>query len=288
MEKVSSFKAHCLFRLRKSYLFNRYANHLRRVRALITFGPWRHLLLMVYRFRYKSRVKKLSGNEQRVINASRDISSLLRDVKENGFVVLGKLRMHVLENLKKDVANLKPKEYAMTHQANRIISQLSQDPTVQNLLSEYFGYTPFIRESSLTVTRDSGDSIVEGQNGFHQDYAGAKSLNLFVYLTDVGESDPYHEVLLKSHRKAFRHAWYKYPLSEKLTKRFKKRFDSKRILGPAGTVFLENTEALHRRELALKRRIMLNILFSATPGIISEGRFANSQIIADKALLSRE
>jgi hypothetical protein len=128
------------------------------------------------------------------------------------------------------------------------------------------------------VSRSEQQTLTEHeQNLFHFDYAGWKSLNLYVYLTDVNKHSSYHVVAKGSHRDIRITDILRGSLTvEEGESRF--CYTIKNITGPAGTMFIENTEAFHRRHRGNERRVMLNILFTSHQSLLSHGRPSNKQI----------
>ena len=47
------------------------------------------------------------------------------------------------------------------------------------------------------------------------------------------------------------------------------------VMGPAGTMFFEDTESFHRRLLVTRRRVLLNVLFASHRSWASKGRLVS-------------
>jgi len=111
----------------------------------------------------------------------------------------------------------------------------------------------------------------DSQRLFHFDYAGWHSLNLFIYLIEVGADSGAHQVVAGTHRS--RKLWDAVRPSipdDEITKRFGGNIRT--ITGPAGTMFFEDTAAFHRRLILKRRRVMLNILYASHRSWLSKGR----------------
>jgi len=50
------------------------------------------------------------------------------------------------------------------------------------------------------------------------------------------------------------------------------------VVGPAGTLFFENTEAFHRRLPGADHRVMLNLLYASHRGWLSHGRTSSRHL----------
>jgi len=138
----------------------------------------------------------------------------------------------------------------------------------------YLQAEPALLECNLVVAH-AEDPISRPKKGsqreFHFDYAGWDSLNLFIYLTDVAPDSGAHQVVVGTHRT--RMGWDAIRVSvpdHEISDRFQNRILT--ISGPAGTMFFEDTSAFHRRQLHIRRRVMLNILWASHRSWLSKGR----------------
>ena len=123
----------------------------------------------------------------------------------------------------------------------------------------YFGCEPFLIECKLFVSSNRQDP--ELSSAFHFDHAGARSLNVQVYMTDVDEDSAPHVLVAGTHRGKKLGDYFRERLPvEEAARRFPDTIRT--ITGPAGTVLLENAEIFHRRAFATKPRVALIMVFS--------------------------
>jgi hypothetical protein len=248
---------------------------LHKIRQLFHFAPWRlgpiHIIQKLRPPIYSSDTSRES------ILGNIDAKLIADEIRENSVAILGQLPGDFVSSFRKITDQLPPEEYPLAHQVNEEVLRLTQDPGIKDILRAYLKSEPVLLESSLFVSRSKQSVKEHEQNSFHFDYAGWASLNVFVYLTDVDQNSSYHIVAKGSHRdiKVLDILRGSVALVEA-----ENRFGNsiKNIMGPAGTIFFENTEAFHRRHFGSGRRVMLNLLFSSHRSLLSHGRASSKKI----------
>lgn len=254
------------------------ANTLHKLRQLIHFGPWR--IIPIYLIRTLRKPLQESGNlrEPSLLGAI-DASSIADEIHNNSVAVAGVLPTEFVNDLRRITDNLPFNEYHLVHQVNASLLRLTEDSGIKSVLRAYLKCEPVLLEASLFVSRPEHNLRDHEQHSFHFDYAGWQSLNVFVYLTDVTENSSYHIVARGSHRSISVQDILQGSLTaEEGTRRYGTAIQH--IIGPAGTVFFENTEAFHRRHKGNERRVMLNLLYASHRSILSHGRASKRQINA--------
>ncbi len=187
------------------------------------------------------------------------------------------LPLDFVNRLRTITDQLKVDHYQLMHHIDGDIRQLTNDPAIRSVLRAYFDCEPELLECTLVVTGSSQHQTLSEQNEFHFDYAGWESLNVFVYLTNVTVESAHHIIVKGSHRKmGLRDVIQGSVTSAEALRRFGPSIHC--VTGPAGTVFFENTEAYHRRQLSEERRVMLNILYASHRGFFSRGRSSRDHI----------
>jgi SAM-dependent methyltransferase len=130
---------------------------------------------------------------------------------------------------------------------NALVRSLWLDVFFLRVAESYFNSAPILdfvyasrssKFSNETLRSKSHDAQL-----WHYDKDRIKFLKIFIYLTDVGEENGPHEFLPGSHRNP--------PgIDGRLTDEFVQSkyagFEPVRVLGTAGTVFIEDTHGLHR------------------------------------------
>lgn len=255
----------------------------RAARLLVHFGPWRPL------FRSLVRLSRPAANADLPLSdallPTLDAESTSAEVRRNSVAVAGVLPEPFVQELRRITDDLPTDHYQLSHLIDENIRRLSEDPAVLATVRSYLGCEPVLLESTLTVT-EGMPRDASGQNFFHFDYAGWDSLNVFIYLTEVNQSSACHTVARGSHRNIrWRDLLREVMSDEQAGKRFGDTVVP--ILGPAGTVFFENTEAFHRRQPSPERRVMLNLLYASHRNWLSHGRTSSTHIRAQRAAYAK-
>jgi len=238
-------------------------------RAVLHSGPWRHVARKLIRRR---RRPQNEGTSQNLTSLQQNAPQLAQTLQADGVAMAGNLPPDMLSRVRAVTDNLPPGEYGEFNVVPDIRA-LVQDAGVLAVVRGYLGAEPELLECNLVVTHAEGPARPrsDSQLLFHFDYAGWHSLNLFIYLTDVGEDSGAHQVVAGTHRS--RKIWDAIRPSipdDEITKRF--AGDIQTITGPAGTTFFEDTAAFHRRLIVQRRRVVLNILYASHRSWLSKGR----------------
>jgi hypothetical protein len=245
------------------------------VRQLIHFGRWR--VIPIYLIRRLRPPKVRPGENDSSLLGAIQPDALADEIRRNSVSVVGVLPADFVERIRRTTDKLPPNEYQLVHEVDDDIRALVEDVGVKRVLQTYLKCEPVLLEASLFVTKPGLGRRLHDQNYFHFDYAGWESLNLLVYLTDVNNLSDCHIVARGSHRDVCARDIIRRRLSiEEGEKRFESALQT--IVGPAGTVFFENTEAFHRRQQGNARRVMLNLLYASHRSYLSYGRASHKAI----------
>ena len=212
-----------------------------------------------------------------------DTTELAPVLRVDGIAMAGQLPPEVLSRVRAVTDELPPGEYGEFHDLPDIRA-LVQSGEVLGVVRRYLRAEPELLECNLVVghAESCANSSVAAQRLFHFDYAGWHSLNLFVYLTDVKQYSGAHQVVAGTHcAVSMRDAIRASVPEEEIQVRYAGRIRT--IVGPAGTMFFEDTAAFHRRLILTQRRVMLNILYASHRSWLSKGRLV--QKYSDYVLL---
>lgn len=247
---------------------------LQTIRLLIHFGPWRFLVKRVIQIT-NPPITPINTDAASSLPAL-DPIEVAQALRKNSVVVIGTLDKALVRTLKSRTEKLPVDHYQLIHHIDADIQRLSEDPAIKAVLHQYLKCEPVLLEATIAITEGS-KKTASSQNSFHFDYAGWESVNVFVYLTDVTEDSSYHMVAQGSHRDIALRDIFSATLSEnEATRRFGDRILP--IIGDAGTLFFENTEAFHRRNFSPERRVFLNLLYASHKSQLSEGRVSRAHI----------
>lgn len=282
--KVSCFWASLLNTLRRFSAKHELIGSIRTLRLIIHFGPWRAIPRFLVRQLRPARLAQDAA--QKSLLEIVDAEAIAKEVSVNSVAVVGRLPTEFINRIRKVTDHLPVEHYQLMHHIDKDVCRLSNDPAVKSVLRTYFGSEPALLESTLVVTDDSQLKFRSEQNSFHFDFAGWESLNVFVYLSDVVGGSSCHSIAMGSHLKIeFRDLIRPSISDDEAVERFG---DSMRdIVGPAGTLFFENTEAFHRRYPGKNRRVMLNLLYASHRSWLSHGRSSRKHI-EKRAIAYRE
>jgi|TARA_B110000908_G_C10226419_1_gene438165 hypothetical protein len=251
------------------------------IRALVHFGPWRVILEFLIR---QTKPPKLSayGAEESLLGIV-DSKTIAEELHKNSVVSMGELPLQFVHQLRSITDRLPVSLYQHMYAIDESVRQLADDPAVMNVLREYFQCEPVLIESSFFITGPHEKHGIGGENYFHFDYAAGRSLNVFVYLNDVTMDSSYHVVAKGSHRKITVHDAFRKCLSdEEVQHRFGSSIQP--ILGSAGTIFFENTEAFHKRFPNGDERRLLTLKFSTHRSWMSYGRASKHNLMRRKRI----
>ena len=137
---------------------------------------------------------------------------------------------------------------------------IANDPAILDIVEGYLGVRPSI-DGVKAWWSLAGHDLPEQEQFFHRDHDSLRFLKLFVYLSDVTESDGPHVYVETSHKK------------NQLTDR--RRFSDQEVtdhfgtqalhthVGRFGTAFLEDTYGVHKGELPkVSRRLIFQVRYS--------------------------
>ena len=258
--------------MRKSHHVSRWLGV---ARALVHFGPWRHAARAVVRTLRPPQ--PASPDRAPALLPEHALPTVLHQLRTDGVSVLGTLPAAAVSRLRTVTDALPPGEYGRFHEHEGVTRSLVENGALLTILRAHFGAEPVLLECTLVVhvPRPGARIGPRSQRRLHFDFAGWQSLNLFVYLTDVHADSGAHEIAVGTHRAK--------RIGDVVRESFdaheaQQRFGSvlRSITGPAGTLFLEDTEAFHRRAALTRRRVMLNVLFASHRGLLSHGRLTRS------------
>lgn len=210
----------------------------------------------------KTNLHPLFCNSGSGVTAS--VAASVAVLKKNAFVYGPMLNADAVRNLINRYVPELARGYRNAYLQDQLLFDICHNDAILSVVREYFGFEPTLHSCCVAVDIP-GEKITDNayQEGFHYDIAGIKSLNVFIYLTDVDGSSLPHVVIKGSHRgKRVRDLYKGYLTSGDAKKLYGDAITT--LTGSAGTVIFENTEAFHRRgELGEKGRVFVNILYTA-------------------------
>jgi hypothetical protein len=124
------------------------------------------------------------------------------------------------------------------------LMRLANDPRVLALVAQAIGARPTLSAIRVWWSTPAGDGTPEHAELFHRDVDDLRFVKLFVYLTDVGEDTGPH-VFVEGSQRVDRLTEVRRFSDEEVQQAFGAA-SIKRLTGPAGTAFLENTFGVHR------------------------------------------
>jgi hypothetical protein len=128
--------------------------------------------------------------------------------------------------------------------------EIAADPLWLSIVQQYLGVPPIFNtpvvflNSNVEVTSDKDLSDVAQL--YHHDMHRLRFLKLFIYLTDVDAGAGPHAMLRKTHRVRPDALWEDGRHTDQEVEDAGLMEDEARITGPAGTIFLVDTSALHK------------------------------------------
>jgi hypothetical protein len=240
----------------------------RSLRNVLHFGPWRHAFL-AYR-RMVARPSEILSPAPTVLAEEIDVPSAVIALERDGFVAGVSIRPEIVAASRSFWNDKSPGSYVDVHRDCPELLAIATDPQVLRIARAYFGCEATLIESKLFVSAvgRSGDLT----RGYHFDHAGLRSLNVLVYLTDVDLDSGPHVLVAGTHRGKRLGDFFREILPiEAIERRHPTGVHT--IVGPAGTILLENAEVFHRRLVASKKRVALITVYSTNRSrILSSGR----------------
>lgn len=137
------------------------------------------------------------------------------------------------------------------------------DPRLVDLIEAYLGCVPTLYSVNAWWSHPNDKPEMTNVQYFHRDTDDWRFLTLFIYLTDVGSDGGPHQVVPGSHsldgmKKLVRQAswWPRFDVEQSFVDDMGEEFSAKcerlfsevaaELVGPAGSMYLVNTLALHR------------------------------------------
>ena len=237
-------------------------------RAIIHFGPWRFWVRAIIR-----SIRPPQRDEEKVYSALLQDESgrLVGDLRQFGSAAAGNLPRDMLLRIRAITDNLPPGQYGNC-QDNPDVHVLVR--CAAGVAREYLEAEPELLECSLLVSDPEDDAVairVDSDRHFHFEDAGWHSLSLFVYLTDVSDESGAREVVTGSHETMRLWDLIRGIIPEdEIRNRYGDQIRT--IVGPSGTMFFEDTTAIHRRRLYKRRSVILHVLFVSHRCWASGGR----------------
>ena len=130
------------------------------------------------------------------------------------------------------------------------ILQLAEDPKLNYIVARYLDGKYYLRYAGISISRPGSKySVAEAAQQFHFDIDSNKWLKIFVYLTDVDDSNGPHTAVYRTHKPGSK--------SPELLKRGYARISDidihqyhpefiTRITGDAGTIIIGDTRCFHK------------------------------------------
>lgn len=186
-----------------------------------------------------------------------------------------------LEDVRGPFACYRPDQFM---RAPSLLDQVN-DPRLLDLIEAYLGCTPTLYSLNAWWSLPSPKPEYVNVQYFHRDTDDFRFLVLFIYLTDVdGESGP-HQIVPGSHdpRRVPKETFVD-SMGVEFSEQIEKTYSPDTIAGPAGTMFLANTVALHRGLVPKKKaRLILWARYGLGPNTNSvdnvQGPYAQSQLL---------
>ena len=241
---------------------------LRSGRAIIHFGPWRHAARGMIRLLRPPRKDAIPPK----LSAFRlDTALILETLRTEGVAPVGLLPPDELSCIRAITNELPPGEFGEFDEVPEV-RRLTE--AAASVARRYLMAEPELLECSLFVAQAENPSspiAYDSDRRFHFEDAGWHSLSLFLYLTDVSEDSGARQVVIGTHRALTVWDALRGSFSEsEIQARYPRRIRT--ITGPAGTMFFEDTAAIHRRQLHTRRHVILHILFVSRRSWASKGR----------------
>lgn len=163
---------------------------------------------------------------------------------------------------------------------------VANHPKILAAVEGVLGCKPTIGFISAWWSVPTADHKPRQAENFHRDFDDLNFIKLFIYLTNVEADNGPHEFIRGSHSMQLLHEIRRYDDDEVFSAFGRDRLVN--FVGPAGTVFLENTYGLHRGQpVQAGKRLILQVVYSMLP--MSYGpaapyrpdRFAPAQVAVD-------
>ncbi len=145
--------------------------------------------------------------------------------------------------------------------------EISGDPILLALVQEYMGVPPIYNTpvAFLNSARkiQSQRELSDTAQLYHHDLHRLQFVKLFIYLTDVDMDSGPHTLIPGTHRKRPSNMWADGRHTDEAVTAAGLMDDEVNIVGPAGTVFLVDTSALHKGANPIsKHRLMAQVQYT--------------------------
>jgi hypothetical protein len=238
------------------------------IRGFWILGP-----LRPYAVRYYQRFRRnpVLPTDKQELFPKLDVEQVVHDISEQGYSMVGTIPGEYVAQILNYSDTTGRAEYWNPHKECAAIYRLAHNETVLQIARQYLGAEPVLWLNQLKWS--FGDSSEKQKrlpsvhreptqydgDAFHYDTLDFKSLTMFIYLTDVDPDSGPHVIIEGTHKtKTFSDLCH-IILSDAAAER---KFGSARIkmiLGPKGTVVLEETSSFHKAARCKTKRLMLSI-----------------------------
>jgi hypothetical protein len=157
------------------------------------------------------------------------------------------------------------------------VIRIANDPRILAIVSRYLGCKPTIDDVLAWWSLPNRPAPYEEQF-FHRDQDSIRFVKLFIYLSDVSESDGPHTFVRGSHRSRdllksgmrFKDEEVASTIGEEAIVRF---------TGPFGTCFLEDTYGLHKGQMPTTgTRLILQVRYTMLPSVFAAPGAKNAEV----------
>lgn len=243
---------------------------LRSARAIMHFGPWRHAARAIIRL---ARPPKEEAASPGCGFLRFDTALIVDTLRADGIAVAGSLPPDQLSRVRAITDSLPPGEYGEFHEVPEVRALTACAATL-NVARRYLQAEPELIECSLFVSQAEHTAIPLAHDSgrhFHFEDAGWHSLSLFLYLTDVEQESGAHRIVIGTHRALTVRDAIRGSIPESEIKA-RYPFRIRTIVGPAGTMFFQDTSGIHRWQMHTSRHVVLHTLFVSGRTWASTGR----------------
>ena len=222
----------------------------RTARACLLLGPWRSPLATLHG-RRRGRAQVEPGTHVIVCGRTAVDDAVLSTALKDQGVASGIRVPDALCDAVMEFAEQRPQRRLWDpHRSCRAVDSIARDPMVLDVVTGYLGCRPVLRGTALywsypPIGPNGRRWSIAQKSKFHFDVGDWRSVNLFVYLTDVdGDCGP-HTVVPGTHHPTFRSLLKgRYTPDAEVEARFPGR--TLQVLGPRGTAWFEDTVCLHK------------------------------------------
>ena len=232
-------------------------------RRVVILGPWRNLVVNYYQ--WVSSNSPLRTYEHSLF-PSLDVDKTVHNIHKAGYS-LGILlpEEHVCKILEYCESN-KATAYHNPHVKCEAVNNIAFDVKVVDVVRKYIGAEPVLNTSCIYWLFPPNDNGGEASapstrtKQFHYDVGDFRSLNVFVYLTDVDRDCGPHVIIENTHRyKSLPQIMKPYIDDDDAYQRYPGRI--KVITGKKGTGFFEELTSYHKHLANRAPRLILVICY---------------------------